>query len=160
MIDKPNVVAHADPVWIGKADSLIVADLSGSDLPGRWEQLPAKGLGRGGFQVCCIPFFADGLALGDEVATAAGPDGDLVVASVVVPSNHTALRVAFLAAAQGEELAGRVIGAAAAAGCLVERYSRRYLAVDVVARSPELAGLTRLLDPLQDQGLVEYELSR
>lgn len=160
MIDESNVVAHTDPVWIGRADVDIFADLSSSDLLGRWEQLPAKRLGPRRFQVCCIPFFADGLALADEVETTARPDRELVVASVLVPSNHAALRVAFLAAAQGEELAGRVIGAAAGSGCLVERYSRRYLAIDVVPRSAELAGLTRLLGPLQDEGLVEYELSR
>src|SRR5690625_5461577 len=64
-----KIAVHAHPAWRDKANFMIFADLSESGLSGRWEQLWSRQLSETEFQLCCIPFFTYGLALGDRVTT-------------------------------------------------------------------------------------------
>ena len=68
MTDRDFVV-HRNPVWRGRADFVIRADIEVQDSPRRFEQLWAQQLEEERFEICCIPFFVYDLALGDEVET-------------------------------------------------------------------------------------------
>lgn len=90
-----EIATHDDPVWRGDANFLIFADLSNEEMPGRWEQLWAHRLGENEFRLCCVPFFAYGLALGDRVATAPRDDKKYVIQSTIAESGHATYRVWF-----------------------------------------------------------------
>jgi hypothetical protein len=64
-----EIATHPNPAWREKANFLIFADLGDYGMPGRWEQLWARQEGNESFELCCIPFFTYGLALGDWVRT-------------------------------------------------------------------------------------------
>jgi hypothetical protein len=82
---------HQNPIWRDKADFIIAAYLGKKDGRNEWEQLWALRVGERRFFICCIPFFASDLALGDEVET----DADHTVLRVVVPSGQETFRVWF-----------------------------------------------------------------
>lgn len=82
---------HQNPVWCDKANFIIAAYLGEKDGRNEWEQLWALRLDERRFSICCIPFFAYDLALGDEVET----DGNHVVHRVVKGSGRYTFRVWF-----------------------------------------------------------------
>lgn len=88
MADRGPEATHRDPVWRERADFIIGAVLD--DEQGT-EQLFSRQLGPRRFELCCIPFFTYGLALGDVVET----DDDFTVSGVVQPSGHRTIRVWF-----------------------------------------------------------------
>ena len=85
-----NVATHKAPVWGSRANFIIRADLSSHGLPGRFEQLWARKIGPTTFELCCVPFFAYGLALGDKVES----NADFTIQKIVEKDGHKALRVA------------------------------------------------------------------
>jgi hypothetical protein len=58
---------HPNPVWREKAKFIILAFLERKDAHNHWEQMWAKKTDENTF-ILCIPFFTQGLNLGDEVA--------------------------------------------------------------------------------------------
>lgn len=82
---------HQNPVWRDKANFIIAAYLGDKEGRSEWEQLWALRLDERCFSICCIPFFAYDLALGDEVET----DGNHVVQRVVKASGRYTFRVWF-----------------------------------------------------------------
>ena len=135
-------VVHEAPVWRDRADFIIAAQLRAADLPNRWEQLWARQLGGGAFEVCCIPFFLYDLALGDVVATDATDERDYVVSRVLRASGRFVFRVWF-----GESLHphGPVADELKALGALVERSSVNLLAVDA-ADEPQARAVAKYLE--------------
>lgn len=87
-----EIATHPNPVWREKANFLIFADLGDHGMPGRWEQLWARQEGEE-FELCCIPFFTYGLALGDRVRTAPRGGKRYVVASREARSGRTVGRL-------------------------------------------------------------------
>lgn len=85
------VAVHENPVWRDKSDFIIRAYLEENEGRNEWEQLWVKRVDDWRFSLCCIPFFAYNLALGDEVET----DGNYVVQGVVKPSGQFTFRVWF-----------------------------------------------------------------
>ena len=83
------VAIHENPVWRDESDFIIRAYLEENKGRNEWEQLWAKRLDDRRFSLCCIPFFAYNLALGDEVET----DGSYVVEGVVRPSGQFTWRI-------------------------------------------------------------------
>jgi hypothetical protein len=83
---------HRYPMWRSRADCVIAAPLPGR---GSSEQLWARRVGDRLFQVCCIPFLVDDLALGDVVET----DADHSMLRVAASSGHSTFRVRLQAAA-------------------------------------------------------------
>jgi hypothetical protein len=120
-------IVHQDPVWRGRSNFIINAELPETDRPRRFEQLFARREADDLFEVCCIPFALYDVALGDIVAT--GPKGDrkFVVREVVKPSGRYVFRVWF-----GESFYPRdeVADELRALGSLIEWSSRNLLAVD------------------------------
>jgi len=85
------VAVHKNPVWRDKANFIIKTYLGQKYGRNEWEQLWALDLGDRQFALCCIPFFAYDLALGDEVET----DGNYVVQRVIKTSDQYTFRVWF-----------------------------------------------------------------
>jgi len=82
---------HENPIWRDQANFIIAAYLGEKDGRNEWEQIWAKDLGTRRFLICCIPFFAYDLSLGDEVET----DEHYVVQRVVTDSGRYTFRVWF-----------------------------------------------------------------
>jgi len=85
------VAVHESPVWGNKSDFIIRIYLEKNEGRNEWEQLWAKQVDDRRFTLCCIPFFAYNLALGDEVET----DDHYIVQSVVKLSGQFTFRVWF-----------------------------------------------------------------
>jgi hypothetical protein len=68
MVDDDRIVTHPSPVWRDRANYILQADLAEHDLGGRFEQLWARDLRDGRFELCCLPFYTYGYALGDVVS--------------------------------------------------------------------------------------------
>jgi hypothetical protein len=111
---------HDAPVWRERANFVI-----GAPLPeeGRAEQLRVRQVGDRRFEVCCIPFFLYGVALGDVVET----DADYDLVRVVERSGRFVFRVWL-----GEVFHPRqeVADELAELGALLEWSSANLLAVD------------------------------
>lgn len=82
---------HEKPIWRDRANFIIAAYLGEKDGHGEWEQLWAQQLDDQRFLLCCIPFFAFDLALGDVIET----NDNYTVQRVVSPSGQYTFRVWF-----------------------------------------------------------------
>ncbi len=152
-----NLAVHRSPVWQHRADSDIfvdVGDVIGAD---RFEQLRAKRISQRLFEICCIPFFAYDLALGDEVETRSFVGLRHLVARVTTPSGHSTFRAWF-----GEILDGsvrdEVVAEVERIGGLYESYSENLVSIDA---PPGLAQeIAELLDKYHQTGALIYETGR
>ncbi|MEW2352546.1 DUF4265 domain-containing protein [Spirillospora sp. NPDC029432] len=161
MVDERDICVHRDPVGRDRADFIIMCDLTGSRMPGRWEQLWARTLDGGLYEICCVPFFAYGLSLGDEVSARSAPEFEWVVDSVVRPAPGTTLRAAFRDRDRETVRDGQreIVAAAERAGLPYEIHRFGYLAVHYPG-PPATAELDEVLDPLAAEGILEKETSR
>lgn len=91
MVD--DIATHQAPVWRTKANFLIVADLTCHGMPGRWEQIWARLVAIDEFEICCIPYFTYGLALGDLVRTTSAAGKTHVITQVIIRSGRHLLRL-------------------------------------------------------------------
>lgn len=145
---------HNEPVWRNRANFVIAADIASSPDKGEWEQLWARKLSDTRFEICCIPFFAYDLALGDEVET----DGDHVLRRVVTPSGHFTFRVWFGNSADpcGRD---RVMEVIHREGCEHEWSSENLLAIDTPTQETAQV-IADALAALQLEGHVTFETGR
>jgi Domain of unknown function (DUF4265) len=150
--DAADIAKHDHPVWRERADYILQADLADHGMAGRYEQLWARRVGADHFELCCLPFFTYGYALGDTVGlrVATGPF-DRVLGSVVRPSNRALLRVAFLTSDRHEDLHASL----AASDRPHEWRSGGLVAVDIEGHVPE--PLWRTIEALASDGHVEWE---
>ena len=151
VFDADATAQHDAPAWRERADFII-----GVALPeeGKWEQLWALRLAPAQFEVCCVPFLAYDLALGDIVETEPQSGRDFMVARVVRQSGHRTMRVWFLDTAVAEEVADRLTGG----GAVLEwrGAGSRLLAVD----APDDEATHRFayaLRPFEAAGSLNYE---
>jgi hypothetical protein len=63
------VAVHENPVWKNKSNYIIRYFLEEKNGRNEWEQLWVQKINERVFLVCCIPFFAYDIDLGDEVET-------------------------------------------------------------------------------------------
>lgn len=79
-IDGVTYVSHDDPAWRGGKNCMAMVGLTPFGLGGMVEQVWLREKAGGGdYEICCIPFYAYGLALGDVVEkTDSGAVGRLV----------------------------------------------------------------------------------
>jgi hypothetical protein len=149
-----DLAVHPEPVWRARANFIISAALE----KGRWEQLWARQLGPERFEICCIPFFAYGVALGDEVETAPANGKRYAVTRVVQQSGRYVFRVWFGDSADAL-IRDQVLGWLTSSGCLLEWSSDKLLAVDVPTQ--ESAGeVAAYLQKQENHGLLSYETGR
>lgn len=86
--DTLRIFDHGDPVWRRLADHLIFFKAIEEDEI-FFEQLWARRVADNQFQICCIPGYIYGIALGDVVAT----DDSLVIQQVIERSGHSTFRI-------------------------------------------------------------------
>ena len=67
MADGGKIATQSDPVWRDKSNFILRAELTSHGLDGGFEQLWVRTEDRTEFELCCIPFFPYGMALGDRV---------------------------------------------------------------------------------------------
>ena len=143
---------HADPVWRNRSDFIIATPIDASDTEVETEQLWARRLGANRFEICCIPFFAYNLALGDVVETSP----DFMVDRVVRPSGRYVFRVFFPDSAFSKTTATSELQAL---GGLMEWSSSDLLAVD----APDVTRAQSIADYLHSHAVrshLVYETGR
>lgn len=144
---------HRDPIWRERANFIIATSIDSGDTDIGTEKLWARQIDDRHFELCCIPFFAYDLALGDIVEV----DGNYVVQRVTVSSGRYVFRVHF----KREKFAARdeVVLGLTDRGGLVEWSSPSLVAVDSrdYATAQDIADY--LLD-LESRGMVAYETGR
>ena len=126
------IATHSEPTWRAKANFIAMVDLADFDLPGRREQVWARRLPDGNFELCCLPFFTYGYSLGDVIAPK--ERGGTVLGSVVTPSGRRLLRLAFHA---HEPHHSAIHDAIARSGRPAEWFNPGYVAIDVEGSIPE-----------------------
>lgn len=83
---------HDDAAWRSRADFIINAPLA---EPRRFEQLWTRRIAGSQFEICCIPFFLYGVALGDIVQTSKAGSHEYVLDRVLERSGRHVYRVHF-----------------------------------------------------------------
>lgn len=144
---------HPAPVWRERANFVFSAHIGTKSGKNEWEQLWGQKAGPQRFILCCIPFFARDLALGDEVET----DADFVVNRVVHPSGQITFRVWF--GEQDPTKRQELVREIEVMKPLMEWSSENLLALSV----PDGAEAQKLADYLQareEEGLLQYETGR
>ena len=146
--------AHPAPIWHSRADFVFAAHLGTKDGKNEWEQLwGQKTPAPRRLILCCIPFFARDLALGDEVET----DADSVFQRVVRRSGQVTFRVWF--GAQDGTARQDLVREIEAFKPLMEWSSENLLALS----ASDEAAAQKLADHLQaqeEQGVLSYETGR
>jgi len=97
MSDDTKIITHENPAWRKRANFIIVGKLDDNALENGfvWEQLWARELGENLFEICCIPFFLYGFALGDIVETRPDNEKRFVIAKKLKTKGHFTLRIWF-----------------------------------------------------------------
>jgi uncharacterized protein DUF4265 len=122
-----EIVVHENPAWRERSNFIIHVRLPEKNRPKRFEQLWTRQLGDNRFEVCCIPFLASDLALGDVVMTAPQSGLKYLVHRMVVPSGRHVLRAwPSERSLPGDEIAADLM----ALGALIEWSPCKLLAVD------------------------------
>jgi hypothetical protein len=120
--------------------------------PDAWEQLWCRQISHNRFELCCIPFFLYGLALGDEVRTGKGH----WIKRVLKPSGHRTYRVLFGKSTEDgirQRMAQELYGL----GCYLEGYSENLLGVS--APDADIAQRTvECLETNERTGQLVYEM--
>jgi hypothetical protein len=130
-----KIRVHRNPVWRDEADFMIFARV---EEPGRfpfWEQLWSRRIDASRFKICCIPFFARDIALGDVVEVGPSRGRQYVVSRVTKRSGHYAYRVWFGTSSAPAAARRDVVSHIQRLGCRIEFYSENLLAIDADARA-------------------------
>jgi Domain of unknown function (DUF4265) len=153
-MDDVKFVTHQSPVWRERSNFLVMAKLETEpDAPPTYEQTWARRVEDKVFQVCCIPFFTYGLALGDTVSTEPDNKCQYVINRIVARSGRYCFRVWF---ADSSYVKNELTEYLAEIGSSVEWSSANLLAID--AEDAERASqLNEYLARLQLEGCFTFE---
>lgn len=126
---------HRDPVWRDRANFIVATRIDPGDTGITTEQLWARKIDQRHFELCCIPFFAYDLALGDVVEV----DDDYLFHRVTAASGRYVFRVHF--AEVNLEFRDDVVLGLTERGALTEWSSPSMVAVDArdAAHAQEVA---------------------
>lgn len=149
-----KIGVHVNPVWREQAGFLIQAKVSDPESPFEYEQLWVRRLAPDKFEVCCIPFFLYGIALGDVVSAEAP---NYILSSVSSPSTRVEFRAWFSTVYQVDERIA-LTDRAGELGCAIEWYSERLLGLSA-PESVSAGQLEEALVAAEQQGLLTFEHS-
>jgi len=152
-VDK--IATHNSPAWIDKSNFIIRADLSNHNMAGRLEQLWARKLDGTVFEICCIPFFTYGIALGDKVET----DNEYTVQRVTEKAGHKTLRIAVAKKNKAAKLHEILHEWVEKKELTYEWYAVGYLAVDVTPNT-HLPIDDPVLRELSESGDISVEVDQ
>jgi hypothetical protein len=155
-IPAPREIAHSDPAWRDRADFILAAAVSlDGDSVSDYEQIWARQLSPTTFEICCIPFIAYDLALGDIVE--AKPER-FMIERLVAASGHFTFR-AWLTDAANDGTRDALIAGLEDLGVEWEWMSPRLVSID--APTEEIAGaLAGQLMERETRGELAYETGR
>ncbi len=148
---------HPAPVHRDEAGFLIHAEYEGpAGLS--LEQLWVRRVTSNRFILCCIPFFARNLALGDEVETGPAHGSRYVVRGVARRSGHFSYRVWLggLSQDRADEVAADLLRTVRRMGGEFEIYSERLLAVDAGSETSAML-VVEYLETRERTGDLEWE---
>ncbi|WP_162907692.1 DUF4265 domain-containing protein [Allorhizocola rhizosphaerae] len=117
-----QAVVHPNPAWADRADSSVLANIDAEQF--RVEKLAARMVSRYQYEICCVPFFAKQLALGDLVEVGRGG----YVVRNVKPSRREVFRL--LLTQTNEDQLEAIKGRLSALGALFEWLPLGVLAID------------------------------
>jgi hypothetical protein len=152
---KTQSFQHLNPVWRDKANYLIGAEVPPlKQFPDdkNWEQLWARRIKNNIFELCCIPLFSYGLALGDVVET----DESFMIVRVIKKSGSDTIRIWFdekISAEQKDE----ILNVISTLDCIQEWYSENFLGVNSIS-STKTKTLIEALENYQKQGSAIFEI--
>jgi Domain of unknown function (DUF4265) len=126
-----KIATHANPVRRPVPSFMLRAPLDDIEGGGNYEQLWTKRVGEDRFEVCCIPFFAYGLALGDVVRADAG--SGYLIQSVAERSGNGVVRVAVKRREDVEAMHPRIHDLLGKLEYLHEWFAPGYVAVSLEA---------------------------
>lgn len=154
---KKEPVVHLSPVWKDKANFLIFASIEGSEekLVRDLEQLWVRQISESEFEVCCVPFFTYGIALGDTVRSKSGLGKKYLIDSATSCSGRQVLRLNYERTTDLTEK-DKVLQKLREVGCVFEWYSEYLLAVDSPNQNVTTM-LESLFKSLEERGLAKYE---
>ncbi|AZZ42574.1 DUF4265 domain-containing protein [Acidipropionibacterium jensenii] len=143
-------------MWRERSDFIIAADISAQEIGASREQLWARQVAESQFELCCIPFFVDDMALGDVVETEDRRDGKFIIRRVIKPSGRYVFRVWIL---DTESSRDRIVIQLQRAGALIEASSLRLISVD--AKNQKYAQkIADILDTHEREGTIIYETGK
>jgi hypothetical protein len=131
MTDDSDIATHSNPAWPRATSFILHADLAPFGMPGRWEQLWTTQLSDDRFEVCCIPFFTYGVALGDTVSAGQREGKHWVMGEVISRSGHRTLRLAAESPASARALHEALHESLAHTGLAHEWHGSGYVAIDL-----------------------------
>ncbi len=133
---------HSAPAWRDRANFIFAAYLGVKNERREWEQLWGHEVAPLRYILCCIPFFVNDLALGDEVET----DDSYTLKRVVKSAGQVTFRIWFIR--QTLEARQRMALEMEQMGAILEWSSENLLAVSISSlREQEMADY-----------LISYEL--
>lgn len=144
---------HTDPVWRERANFIVQVDLQHHGMAsGAYEQLWTRTGDQIAFEVCCLPFFTYGIALGDVIVW-----NDVDRQAVVTHrSGRRIIRCAFAnrvdAATEHEAFHGSVVST----GALVEFHGPGFAAIDINS-DESLGAVLAVVGPLHESGRATWE---
>lgn len=151
-----DTITHDFAVWRNKADFVLAVKLTNENVPKpwKWEQIWAREVESNVFEVCCIPFFAYGLALGDLVDTHSIEKKEYVIKSILKSSNIQTVRIWFSEFTDQDIVLDKI----KELNCLVEPRGEQTRLLSVAALNGSSATLLRsYLDKMEKQGFLNYE---
>ena len=147
-----KIATHSEPVWRDKTNFIIRAELTSHGLDGGFEQLWVRTEDHKLFELCCIPFFPYGMALGDWLTW----DESTHQVDVAVSSGRGTVRLAFSPEIERDLVHDKLHGELVQAGFLIEFNTPGYGAIDLA--SPGHFDLApRLLGPYVEQNILSWE---
>lgn len=148
----PREIVHREPAWGEHADSVVATPVTLTDGTAATEQLWARQVAEDLYELCCIPFFAFDLAMGDVVEV----DANHRITRVVRPSGRYVFRVRLGTSAHA---LADTIDRLEEAGGLLEWSGMSMIAVD--ARDAMHAQeVVDFLTERQDAGHLTYDVGR
>ena len=153
-------ITHERPAWGERADRAVPVTLEVDTADERLavvEELSLRGVDENLFEVCCVPFFAFGLALGDQIRVESRRDGTAVVREIATRSGRSTFWMWSEAATNGalnalerdlQEL-----------GCLTESHDGYLIACDADSLE-QSRRVFALLQERERQGDVGFSIPR
>ena len=134
---------------------MLFAEIQDVGAETAWEQLWARQLDERLFELCCIPFFAYDLALGDVFETKRTLEKQHVLSSVISRSGHRTFR-AWFEERDDNQAVLELLEKLKTRGHVWEWHSSRLLAIDAID-SQSASELDRLLRRSALDHLLIYE---
>lgn len=154
-----KLVVHEQPIWRDRGNITIALKLTAAEngvlVP--VEHFWCKQIGDNYVELCCIPFFAYNLALGDQFELI--PDQELYgFAGMVKHSGRSTFRVWF-GDTPNSAIKAKIASEISNLGCLMEWYPPDLLAVDAESDDQQQAVL-RLLEQKRYLNHVQFEIAK